>query len=81
MPWTDDLKQRYSQRHNTLRTILKDARLKAGLRQQELAARLKRSDSFISDVERGERMLDVLEFVDYAQALGVDAKKVLAKLK
>lgn len=74
------MKQRYSQRHTALQTILKEARLKAGLTQQDLASRLKRSDNFISYVERGERMLDVLEFIDYAEALGVDAKKLLGKL-
>jgi transcriptional regulator with XRE-family HTH domain len=74
------LKQRYSKRHDTLRAILKDARLKAGLTQQDLAARLKRSDNFVSYVERGERMLDVLEFIDYAEALGVNPRKLLAQL-
>lgn len=74
------MKQRYSQRHERLRTILREARLKAGLTQQQLADRLKRSDNFISYVERGERMLDVLEFMEYSDALGVDPKKLLGKL-
>lgn len=74
------MKQRYSQRHERLRTILREARLKAGLTQQQLADRLKRSDNFISYVERGERMLDVLEFMEYSEALGVDPKKLLGKL-
>jgi len=74
------LNQRYSKRHNTLRATLRDARLKAGLTQQDLADRLKRSDNFVSYVERGERMLDVLEFIDYANALGVDPRKLFGKL-
>lgn len=74
------MNQRYSKRHNTLRATLRDARLKAGLTQQQLADRLKRSDNFVSYVERGERMLDVLEFIEYAQALGVDARRLLGKL-
>lgn len=74
------MKQRNSLRHEKLRSILKEARLKAGLKQLELAARLKRSDSYISDIELGHRMLDVLEFIDYADALGADPRKLLAKL-
>lgn len=75
-----DLKQRYSKRHEKLRTILREARISAGLTQQQIADRLKRSNNFVSYVETGERMLDVLEFIDYADALGVDPKKLLAKL-
>jgi transcriptional regulator with XRE-family HTH domain len=74
------LKQRYSRRHDRLRTILREARLEARLTQQQLADRLKRSDNFISYVERGERMLNVLEFIEYAKALGVDPQKLLGKL-
>lgn len=78
--WTVDLKQRYSKRHDTLRTILKGARLKAGLKQQELSARMKRGKNYVSDIERGTRMLDVLEFIDYANALGLDPRKLIRKL-
>lgn len=74
------MKQRYSKRHNTLRTILKEARLKAGLKQTELCDRLKRDDNYVSDVERGLRMLDVLEFIEYVNALDMDPKKLFAKL-
>jgi transcriptional regulator with XRE-family HTH domain len=74
------LKQRYSKRHNTLRAVLKEARLKAGLTQEDLAARLKRSNNFVSYVELGERMLDALEFIEYVEAIGADPKKLFAKL-
>lgn len=60
--------------------ILREARLAAGLKQQELSARLKRGKNFVSDIERGARMLDVLEFIDYAEALGVDPRRLLGKL-
>lgn len=74
------MKHRYSKRHNTLRTILKDARLAAGLTQEQLCKRLKRSTKFVSQIETGTVMLDVLEFIEYAQGLGLDPKKVMAKL-
>ena len=74
------LKHRYSKRHNTLRTILREARLAAGLNQQQLCKRLKRSAKFVSQIETGTVMLDVLEFIEYSQALGLDPKKLMAKL-
>lgn len=74
------MKQLHSRRHNKLRTILREARGAAGLTQQELADRLKRSDNFVSYVELGDRMLDVLEFIEYVEALGADPRKLFAKL-
>lgn len=74
------MKQRHSKRHRQLRTILKDARLKAGLRQIDLCNRLKRDKNYVSHIEVGDRMLDVLEFIDYAQALRLDPGRLLAKL-
>lgn len=70
----------YSKRQERLCAILKESRLKAGLTQQQLGERLKRSDNFVSYVERGERMLGVIEFIEYAEALGVDPRKLLGKV-
>lgn len=77
---TDTLNHLYTKRQETLCALLKEHRLKAGLTQQELAKRLKRSDSFVSYVEQGERKLGVLEFIEYAEALGADPRKLFAKL-
>jgi transcriptional regulator with XRE-family HTH domain len=74
------LNQLYTKRQERLCAILREYRLKAGLTQQQLAKRLKRSDNFISYVELGERTLGVLEFVEYAEALGADPRKLLGKL-
>lgn len=74
------MKQRHSPRHEKMRALLKEYRLKAGLTQQELCRRLKRERTFVSTVEIGTRMLDTLEFIDYADALGVDPRRLLSKL-
>jgi hypothetical protein len=60
--------------------LLIEARKRAGLTQYELAARLKRPQSFVSKFERGERRLDVLEFREVAQALGIDPIRFLRRL-
>jgi transcriptional regulator with XRE-family HTH domain len=56
-----------------------EAREKAGLTQRELAQRLRRAYTFVSKIEIGERYLDVLEFCEYAQALGADAADLVRK--
>jgi len=52
--------------------VLIGARKKADIAQAELAARLKRPQSFVAKYELGERRVDVVEFVEIARALGRD---------
>lgn len=56
---------------------LAKARGVAGLTQSELASRLGTPQSFVSKYERGERRLDVVEFVAVARAIGVDPCELL----
>jgi transcriptional regulator with XRE-family HTH domain len=49
--------------------ILAVAREKAGISQQELAAKLSKPQSFVSAYERGSRRVDVLELLVIAEAL------------
>lgn len=60
--------------------MLIDARRRAGLTQSALAARLARPQSFVSKYERGERRLDVIEFLEVSEALGVRAESFLGPL-
>lgn len=59
---------------------MKERRLELGLTQQALCRKLKRNSKFVSQVETGTVMLDVLEFIEYSEALGVDPRKLLGKL-
>ncbi|WP_407354530.1 multiprotein-bridging factor 1 family protein [Luteimonas sp. R10] len=52
--------------------LLVEIRSNAGLKQAELAALLQRSQSYISDVERGGRRLDLLQLREYCHACGQD---------
>ena len=38
------------------------------------------AQSFVSKFERGERRLDVIEFLEVADAIGLDASQFIAKL-
>jgi transcriptional regulator with XRE-family HTH domain len=57
--------------------LLKQARMDAGIVQQELADRLGKPQSFVAKVERGERRIDVIEFVAIAKAIGRDPLRLL----
>jgi transcriptional regulator with XRE-family HTH domain len=52
------------------------ARKGADVRQQALAKRLGRPQSFVAKYEGGERRIDVVEFVTIVRALGADPVKL-----
>ena len=64
-------------RHKALIAVLKSAREAAGITQRELARKLDRAHSFVGKIESGERQLNVLEFCEYADALGADAGEMI----
>jgi transcriptional regulator with XRE-family HTH domain len=65
--------------HELLRRLI-GAREAQDLTQTELALKLGRPQSFVSDYERGQRRLDVIEFIDIAKALGLDPVAVVKEL-
>ena len=71
----------HSPRYIRLLRILVDARKTAGLSQATLAERLDCLQTFVSKYERGERRLDIIEFLDVAHALNLDAGKVIQQLE
>ena len=50
--------------------LLKQCRVEAGLTQDDFAKALDRPQSFVSDVERGLRRLDLIQLRDICQVLG-----------
>ncbi len=56
---------------------LRNARLKAGLTQVEVAARFGRAQSMIANIERGERQLTALELRDLCRIFHVSSSSVL----
>ena len=56
------------------------ARLEVGMLQAELGRRIGRDQSFVSNIERGQRRLDVLEAFVIAKALGLDPAEFFARL-
>ena len=73
-------KSMFSKQYERFKQLLIEARKKAGLTQVELAERLSRPQSYVSKYERGERRLDVIEFLDVAEAIGIEPIEFLRKL-
>ena len=69
-----------SPRHEALRSFLVEKRKKAGLTEQDVAAKLRRYQSFVATVEAGQRRIDVVEFLAFADAIGFDPKEAIKRL-
>ena len=69
-----------SPRHRKLIEEIVRAREVAGLSQRELAKLIKRSPSYVSKFEAGERRLEVCEFAELCEALGADAPDLLRRV-
>ncbi len=67
-----------------LRERLIAARKASGLSQEAVAQMIGRPQSFVAKVERGERSLDVVEFIAISRVVGLDvvdmSRAVAAKL-
>lgn len=67
-------------RYVALREHLKALRLQAGLTQIEMAGRLGQDQSYVSKIERGERYIDMLFYLDWCAACGVKPDKAIRAL-
>jgi hypothetical protein len=68
------------QKYEFFRSELKKARLSSGLLQKDLAKLLNRPQSYISKIESGERSIDVVEFINYCHAVGIDSAKFIKRV-
>jgi transcriptional regulator with XRE-family HTH domain len=62
----------HHQDYQTLIALLRELRTGQGVHQAVLGNRLGNTQTFISKVERGERRLDLVEFIELCEALDFD---------
>jgi transcriptional regulator with XRE-family HTH domain len=67
----------FTEQYGRFRELLIQYRQRSSLTQVQLAQRLNRPQSFVSKYESGERRLDVVEFLEIAEALQFDACELL----
>jgi len=61
--------------------VLFEVRERAGLKQSDVAARLGLPASYLSKIENGTRRLDVIELIQIAEAMEVDAAEVVREVQ
>lgn len=68
------------ERYKRLRFHMRRLRLAADLTQVQLAQRLHVDQPNVSKIERGERYVDVLFYLDWCRACGIDPGTAFSKL-
>ena len=71
----------YTEEYNQFRKMLVAARKSANLTQAELSIKLQRPQSYVSKYERGERRLDLIEFLELAEVLKINPVVFIQQLK
>jgi len=69
----------YSKEHGFLVKRLKAARLEAGLDQKDAARLLKKSQSYISKIESGQRRIDIIQLRIFARIYKKDIDYFIKK--
>lgn len=71
----------FTKKYDLFRELLIESRKKIGLTQQQLAEILNKPQSFVSKYENGERRLDLVEFLDVADALQINKSEFIDELE
>jgi transcriptional regulator with XRE-family HTH domain len=67
-------------RHEALRAFLVERRKSAGLRQADLAKRLGRSQSYVSNIEIGQKRIALIELIEWAEVIGFDPEEAITEI-
>ena len=69
-----------SARHARFAQWVKDTREALSMSQEQFAKHVGKTQSFIARTETGERRMDVVEFMEFAEALGTSPPKLFTRL-
>jgi transcriptional regulator with XRE-family HTH domain len=70
----------YSADQESLLKVLARIRTDSGLTQQQLARKMALSQSTVSDILRGQRRIDVIEWIGFCKACKVTPQRFLEEL-
>lgn len=70
----------FTVQHKSFIEALREIRRASSVTQVELSALLEKDQSYISNIERGQRRLDVIEFMAIAVALERDAVELFGEI-
>ena len=67
--------------YQKLTALLLAARRDSGLTQQQVADRLNTHQSYVAKVEKGERRIDVVEFIQLVRVIGASSPALIKKIE
>jgi transcriptional regulator with XRE-family HTH domain len=70
----------FTKQYELFLSLLVSLREEKGLSQRALSKKLKKVQTYVSKYERGERRLDVIEFLDITKVLEADPHKIISEL-
>jgi len=70
----------FTAEHRRFVNALRAVREAQGITQVQLSQRLGRNQSYISNIERGQRRLDVIEFIQISEGLGRKAGELFNEM-
>lgn len=68
-------------KYQIFREMLTNARASKGMLQSEVADQLGKAQAFVSKYERGERRIDLPEFLEIAAVLDIDVSKFIKEYR
>jgi transcriptional regulator with XRE-family HTH domain len=71
----------FTKEYDVFKELLKSLRQEAGLSQDELAERIGTFQAFVSQCERGERRVDIIEARAFCKALGIEFGDFVERLE
>ena len=71
----------FTKKYDIFKELLIENRKRVGFTQQNLAELIGRPQSYVSKYESGERRLDLVEFIDVAEALQFDKYQFIKELE
>ncbi len=71
----------HSEPYRRFQSLLIERRKQAGLTQSQVSEKLYKPQSFVAKYEKGERRLDVLEFLEVAEAIGFEPEGFIRELR
>jgi transcriptional regulator with XRE-family HTH domain len=70
----------HTRRYRKFCQRLVEARKRAGMTQAQLADALKKSQSYVAKCEAAQRRLDVVEFLDWLNAMGIEPSRFIGEM-
>ena len=71
----------YTSAYRHMLSLLVQSRESSEITQASLATSLGKPQSFVSKYESGERRLDVVELIEIAEMIGIDACQIINEIK